>query len=35
VAFAEVTVMQDLVFFIVTVAFFAVCVGYARRLDRI
>jgi hypothetical protein len=27
--------MQDLVFLVVTYAFFAVCVAYARKLDRI
>jgi len=27
--------MLDIIFLIVTVAFFAVCVAYARRLDRI
>jgi hypothetical protein len=27
--------MTDIIFLIVTVAFFAVCVAYARGLDRI
>jgi len=27
--------MLDLVFLVATLAFFAVCVAYARRLDRI
>jgi hypothetical protein len=27
--------MMDIIFLIVTVAFFAVCVAYARGLDRI
>ena len=27
--------MQDLVFLVLTAAFFAVCVGYVRALDRL
>jgi len=27
--------MTDVIFFIVTIAFFAVCVVYARAIDRI
>jgi hypothetical protein len=30
-----VTPMPDILFLLVTVAFFAVCVAYARGLDRI